>query len=711
MGKAWMTRRRRATAIVAVLGALGLAGAYASRSAPNGDWPVTGGDAGNSRYSALDQIDRSNVARLRVAWRYRTGDATTGSQIQATPIVVGGILYTTTPSLAVIALRADSGTLLWRFDPFAHRAHESHANRGVVYWSDGHERRVFFTAARRLYALDATTGKPIASFGDSGSIDLAIGLGRNVGGAYLVATSPGVIFDDLLIQGTRVGEEEGSAPGDVRAYDVRTGAIRWSFHTIPRPGEFGYDTWPRDAWKTVGGANCWAGMSVDVRRGIVFVPTGSATPDFYGGDRAGANLFANTLLALDARTGRRIWHYQTVHHDIWDRDLPAAPNLLRLTRNGRGVDAAAQITKSGFVFVFDRATGAPLFPVEERAVPTSDLRGEHAWPTQPIPTRPPPFARQAMTEGDLTDRSPSVHAAAFARFRTLRAGGLFTPSSREGSIVLPGFDGGGEWGGAAVDTMTGVLYVNASDVPWIAAMREVAPMPAKSTKLRSGAAVYAASCASCHGADRRGRDRAPSLVDVGRRLSVEQVARVLNEGRGFMPSFANLPEGEKRAVIEYLRGERLTARLPRSARPPLGKAPYEFAGYERWRDSAGFPAIKPPWGTLTAIDLNAGTFLWRVPLGQHPGLTTTQQATGTEQYGGPIVTAGGLLFIAATQDAKFRAFDKGTGQRLWESTLPAAGYATPSTFMVRGKQYVVIAAGGGKLGTPSGDEYVAYALP
>jgi quinoprotein glucose dehydrogenase len=698
-------------AILFLACALGLVGAYASRSAPNGDWPVTGGDPGNSRYSALDQIDRSNVARLRVAWRYHTGDATTGSQIQATPVVIGGVLYTTTPSLAVIALRADSGTLLWRFDPFAHRARESHANRGVVYWTDGRQRRVLFTAGRRLYALDAADGSPIASFGDSGSIDLATGLGRNVGGAYLVATSPGVVYEDLLIQGTRVGEEEGSAPGDVRAYDVRTGAIRWSFHTIPRPGELGYDSWPTDAWKTVGGANSWAGMSLDVRRGIVYVPTGSATPDFYGGDRAGANLFANTLLALDARTGRRIWHYQTVHHDIWDRDLPAAPNLLPLTRNGRVVDAAAQITKGGFVFVFDRATGAPLFPIEERPVSSSDLHGERAWPTQPIPTLPPPFARQSMTEAEVTDLSPTAHAAALARFRTLRAGGLFTPPSREGSIVLPGFDGGGEWGGAAVDTMTGVLYVNASDVPWIAAMREVAPIPAASSKMRTGAAVYAASCATCHGVDRRGRDRAPSLVDVGRRLSVEQFARVLNEGRGFMPSFARLPDGEKRAVIEYLRGERLTAALPRSPHRPLARAPYEFAGYERWQDSAGFPAIKPPWGTLTAIDLNTGMFRWRIPLGQHPGLTTAGETTGTEQYGGPIVTAGGLLFIAATQDAKFRAFDKDTGKLLWETTLPAAGYATPSTFIANGKQYVVIAAGGGKLGTPSGDEYVAYALP
>lgn len=697
------------------LGALLVAAtACASREAPTGDWRVTGGDPGNTRASALTQINRENVRQLRVAWTYHTGDMPSGGnpQIQATPIVVGGVLYTTTPALAAIALRADSGTLIWRFDPFANRVPASHVNRGVVYWEDGSEKRIFFTAGRRLYALDANTGRPIASFGDSGSVDLAIGAGREIRDEYLVATSPGVVYEDLLIQGTRVGEEEGAALGDVRAYDVRTGAIRWSFHTIPRPGELGNDTWPPDAWRTAGGANSWAGMSVDVKRGIVYVPTGSATPDFYGGDRPGANLFANTLLALDASSGRRVWHYQTVHHDIWDRDLPAAPNLVSLTRGASRVDAAAQITKSGFVFVFDRETGAPLFPVEEHAVPPSDLNGEHAWPTQPFPSKPVPFARQAMTEADVTDLTPNAHTATLARFRTLAPKTLFTPPSREGSVVLPGFDGGGEWGGAAVDPETGVLYVNASDVPWIAAMREPAKMPPPSAAPRTGAEVYATACANCHGADRKGRDRAPSLVDAGKRLSPGQVEQILNYGRGFMPSFAALPDEEKRAVMEYLLGTPVTLTQSGGSRQPVAKAPYEFAGYERWRDPAGFPAIKLPWGTLSAIDLNTGEYRWRIPLGQHPALRKYGgKDSGTEQYGGPIVTAGGLVFIAATMDEKFRAFDKATGKLLWETTLPAAGYATPSTFAVNGKQYVVIAAGGGKLGTKSGDAYVAFTIP
>ena len=675
------------------------------------DWPITGGDPGNTRYSPLDQINRDNVAQLRPAWTYHTGDAPPGgqSQIQATPIIVDGVLYTTTPALAVIALRAQRGTLLWRFDPFAQRERESHVNRGVVYWAEGQERRIFATAGRRLYALDARTGHPILSFGDSGSVDLVAGLGRDVADAYLVATSPGVIYRDLLIQGTRVGEEEGSAPGDVRAYDVRSGTIRWTFHTIPHPGEFGYNTWPPGAWRTAGGANSWAGMSVDTLRGVVYIPTGSATPDFYGGARTGADLFANSLLALDARTGARLWHFQTVHHDLWDRDLPAAPNLVTVGLNGRRVDAVAQISKSGFVFLFDRATGAPLFPVEERPVPASDLHGERAWPTQPIPLQPAPFARQAIAESDLTDLSAEAHAAALQRFRSLRHNSLFTPPSREGSIVFPGFDGGGEWGGAAVDPATEVLYVNGSDVPWIAAMRRAATITRALIAARTGPAVYAAACIGCHGSDRRGDERAPSLVDVGARLSPQQLQRVIVFGRGFMPSFAILSEDQRCAVTVYLTGAPCATEPPASPFPAL--APYEFTGYERWRDSSGFPAVKPPWGTLSAIDLNTGAYRWRIPLGEHPALTGRSTLTGTEQYGGPIVTAGGLVFIAATMDAKFRAFDKATGRLLWEATLPAAGYATPSTFEVHGKQYVVIAAGGGKLGTKSSDTYVAYALP
>src|SRR6266550_3776132 len=677
---------------------------------PNTDWRVAGGDPGNTRFSPLDQINTTNVAQLRVAWVYHTGDLPPDQhgEIQATPIIVDGVLYTTTPALAVIALHAESGTLLWRFDPRTthdpRRTDISHVNRGVVYWAAAGDERIFFTAGRRLYALDARSGRPIPTFGDSGSVILAAGLSRAIGDAYLVATSPGAIYKDLLIQGMRVGEEEGSAPGDVRAYDVRTGAIRWTFHTIPHPGEFGYDTWPPGAWQTAGGGNSWGGMSVDTARGIVYVPTGSATPDFYGGARTGANLFANSLLALEAATGKRLWHFQTVHHDIWDRDLPTAPNFVTVTRGGTRVAAVAQIAKSGFVFLFDRQSGKPLFDIQERSVPASDLRGEHAWPTQPFPVQPAPFARQTIGARDVTE--PEL-----GRFQTLRTG-FFTPPSREGSVVLPGFDGGGEWGGAAVDPDSATLYVNASDVPWIAAMRESVRRTARAGAPRTGAAVYAGTCAACHGINRRGRDRAPSLIDISKRLPRDRIRQVLESGRGFMPSFASVPAAEKRAVLEYLGYAADPADTLEWGPKRVDSAPYEFAGYERWRDSTGLPAVKPPWGTLSAIDLNSGEYRWKIPLGEFAPLTARGLAvTGTEQYGGPIVTRGGLVFIAATQDAKFRAFDKDTGRLLWEATLPAPGYATPSTFAVGGKQFVVVAAGGGKLGSKSSDTYVAYTLP
>jgi len=693
---------------------LGLLAGCKAASVPAVDWRTTGGAPGNTRFSPLDQINVTNVAQLQVAWVYHTGDLAPDGhgEIQATPIVVDGVLYATTPKVAVIALRAAAGTLLWRFDASPNRPTQPHVNRGVVYWADerGHDRRIFFAVDRRLYALDARTGEPIRSLGNSGWVDLGEGLGQDVGDRYLVSTSPGVAYQDVLIWGTRVGEEAGSAPGHIRAYDARTGKIRWTFHTIPWPAEFGYDTWPPEAFQTAGGANSWAGMTVDTARGIVYIPTGSATPDFYGGDRVGANLFANSLLALDAATGKRLWHFQTVHHDLWDRDLPAAPNLVTVTRDGSRVDAVAQITKSGFVFVFDRASGQPLFDIQERAVPASDLRGEQAWPTQPFPLKPAPFARQTIREADVT-------ASERRRFRSLRHNGLFTPPSRPGSVVLPGFDGGGEWGGAAVDPETATLYVNASDVPWIAAMRETGRASAPEREPHTGVAIYTAACASCHGADRRGRDRAPSLVGIAGRMSVGELRQLFERGRGFMPSFARLSEQDKCTVIVYMIGKECVTGGNYSGHvtrphPVPAAPPYEFVGYERWRDSSGFPAVKPPWGTLSAIDLNSGEYRWRIPLGEFAALSARGiPVTGTEQYGGPIVTRGGLIFIAATQDARLRALDKSSGRVLWEAMLPAPGYATPSTFAVGGKQFVVVAAGGGKLGSKSSDAYVAFSLP
>ena len=677
-------------------------------------WLAHGGDSGHTQYSLLDQINTGNVDRLRVAWTYRSGDAREDgrSQVQCNPIVVGSVLYGTSAGLKAFALDAATGRERWRFDPFAGPGERPiGVNRGLTYWEDGEDKRILLGAGPRLYALDARTGQPIPGFGAAGSVDLREGLGRDVTGLHLISSTPGALWRDLVIVGMRVGEGPGpAAPGHIRAYEVRSGRLRWTFHTIPRPGEMGHDTWPEDAWTRVGGANAWSGISVDAERGIVFVPTGSATYDFWGGNRLGANLFANSVLALDAATGKRRWHYQVVHHDLWDRDLPAAPILLTLRRDGKTIPALAQITKSAHVFVLDRRTGRPLFPVREHPAPSSDLEGEKTWPTQPLPTRPPPFARQALTEDDVTDRTPAARQAVLDRLRAVRTGAQFVPPSRQGTVIFPGFDGGGEWGGAAVDPATGILYVNSSEMAWILTM---VPVPPNEAFGSTGERVYVQHCASCHGLDRGGapQQAAPGLADVARRFDAPDLLALLDKGKGTMPAFAFLPGAEKEALVSFLRSETAASSKKDEDGVEAG-IPYTSTGYNRFLDPDGYPAVKPPWGTLNAIDLVRGETVWQVPLGDYPELTRPgQPPTGTENYGGPIVTAGGIVFIAATRDEMFRAFDKRSGRMLWQAPLPAGGYATPSTYEVGGRQYVVVAAGGGKMGTRSGDAYVAFALP
>lgn len=681
-------------------------------------WEVYGGDHGSSQYSALGQINRDNVDQLEVAWTHHTGDADKGdgSQIQTSPIVVDSVLYAVSAGLKAIALNAATGERFWTFDPWTEELdpEDQGVNRGVATWSDGEERRIFHSAAHRLYALDADTGRPIREFGEGGWVDLRAGLGRDPAELWGTATTPGVVYEDLLIQGTRVSESAGAAPGDIRAYDVRTGEVRWAFHTIPKPGEFGHETWPENARERFGAANSWAGLALDAERGIVYAPTGSAAFDYYGGDRPGKNLFANSVLALDAETGERIWHFQTVHHDIFDRDLPAPPNLVTVECEGRLVDAIAQVTKTGLVFLFDRETGKPLFPVEERPVPASTLKGEAAWPTQPFPTKPPPFMRQSFTEDLITQRTPEAHAAVRAEFEDLRTGGVFNPPSEEGSIFFPGLDGGAEWGGAAIDPERGILYVNANEMPWIVAMSEVEDMQPEGPA--SGREVYLTYCAACHGSDLQGdNDRYPSLVDLADRSTATEVKQVLERGRGFMPSFTMLSEEEKEAVAAFLlklEADEVDLADRRTSDESVPESPYQVSRFTRFFDPDGYPAITPPWGTLNAIDLNRGEILWQVPVGEFDELTARGLSqTGTENYGGPIATAGGLLFIGATQDERFRAFDKETGEVLWTTDLPYGGYATPITYEIDGRQYVVIAAGGGKMGTPSGDAYIAFALP
>lgn len=694
-------------------------------AASDKNWATYLGDAGGSHYSTLTQINAANVARLQPAWTFRTGDATATSQIQCNPLIVDGVLYGTSPQLKLFALDAATGRELWRCDPLAANAGGGRAglNRGLVLWREGTERRLLFTAGNFLHAIDPATGRLIETFGDRGRTNLLDGLDRDTRGLSLAGTSPGAVYRDLIIISARLGEGPGpAAPGHIRAYDVRTGQRRWIFHTIPHPGEFGAETWSPDSWKQNGGANNWAGLVIDHERGLAFVPTGSAAFDFWGGNRVGANLFANCLLALDAATGTRRWHFQFVHHDLWDRDLPAPPTLCTVTRHGKKIAAVAQITKSGHVWVFDRETGESIFPWRRVPVPASSLDGEITSPTQPVPLIPEPFARQRFSEAEVTDRTPAAREAVLKRLREVTPHEPFGPPTTRGTVVLPGFDGGGEWGGAAVDP-SGVLYVNGNEMAWILQM---IPTRVKGSTL--GQALYQQLCVSCHGPDRTGNAAAgiPSLVNLGARLKPDDVSQLVRTGRNAMPGFAFLNQPQRGAVVDFLFGtekppERLAGAAAASdARDPVeptgdlapGTSPYTTTGYNRFLDPDGYPALRPPWGTLNAIDLNTGEYLWKQPLGELPALTALGlPPTGTENYGGPIVTAGGVLFIAATKDEKIRAFAAKTGEVLWAADLPAGGYATPATYSVNGRQFVVIACGGGKMRTKSGDAYVAFALP
>jgi quinoprotein glucose dehydrogenase len=678
------------------------------------DWPIYGGEPANDHYSALTQINRQNVGKLQQAWVFDTGEK---GALQTSPLVIGRVLYAYTSTQKVIALDATSGKLLWKFDS---GVAGTGPMRGLAYWTNGKQGRILAGVMNFLYALDPTNGKPIPSFGENGRIDLRKGLGRDYRLESLEITTPGVVYKNLIIMGAMEPETHPAPLGDIRAFDVRTGALVWRFHTIPRPGEFGYDTWQKGAWKSAGSANNWAGMTIDAKRGIVYVPTGSAVFDFYGGDRIGNDLFADTLLALDANTGKRIWHFQGVHHDIWDRDFPAAPALVTVEHDGKRVDAIAQTTKQGYVYLFNRITGQSLFPIEEHQYPPSTVPGEVASLTQPLPTAPKPYARQLLTADMLTNRTPASHAWAEKQFKTFRNDGQFVPFSLDKqTIIFPGFDGGAEWGGPAVDPSTGVIYINSNEMAWTGGLIR------SKAAASQGEKIYQNQCGICHGSDRAGSPPTfPSLIDIDQRMTMQRIVDKVHLGGGRMPPFPNVTGSDLDALLQYLKnGPQLQspktaeAAESESTRVPgwnEGDGPYRFTGYRRFVDPDGYPAIVPPWGTLNAIDLNTGKYLWKIPLGEYPALAANGITnTGTENYGGPVVTAGGLLFIAATAyDKKIRAFNSQTGGLLWQAELPAPGVATPATYMVDGKQYVVIAAAGSKMDkVPYEGFYVVFALP
>ncbi len=586
------------------------------------DWSHYGRDAAATRFSPLEQIKPGNVSKLKVAWTHRTGDASQrpATTIECTPVVVDGTMFLTTARAQVRALNAVTGEPLWNFHPLEGSRRAAPVNRGVAWFADGKDKRVFAAVQDKLYALDPKTGELVKTFGDNGVVDLSTQFDKDMTGLSFRVTSPAVVFEDTVIVGGGGGEgPRAEAPGHIRGYDAYTGKRKWIFHTIPHPGEFGYNTWPKDSWQRNGAANNWAGLSADLKRGWVFVSTGSASFDFWGGDRIGDNLFSDCVLALDARTGKRIWHFQTVHHDVWDYDLPAQPALISVRQGNRLRDAVAQVTKTGFVFLLDRETGKPLLPVEERKVPPSDVEGERLSPTQPFPLKPPPLSRLEVNEDLLTDISPEAHAYALKKFRSLRGGVPFAPPSKQGTIFSPGTLGGALWGGCAFDPQRQLLFVNSSELPSIVTLRDGKP-----------------------------------------------------------------EEGFK----------------------------FGITGYEKFVDEEGYPAVKPPWGHLTAVDLTKGTFAWREVLGEYPQLVARGRTkTGSYQLGGCIATAAGLVFIAATADEKIRAIDSTSGATLWEAKLPTGGYATPCTYSAGGKQYVVIACGGGnRQRTPSGDSFVAFSL-
>jgi quinoprotein glucose dehydrogenase len=679
------------------------------------NWHRSHGDATSSRYSALKEINKGNVNQLRVAWTYHSKDGT--NNIQCNPIVVDGLLVTPTPGHQMVAINAETGEERWRFRPEmpkSLRQEDPPARRGLVYWGGEPKKpkrqprklsgsrtgavqnagaRILFAAGDWIYALEPKTGKPIATFGENGRTRIATG-----------GTVAGAVFRNVFVIA--------GFHRDVFGYDVRDGSLLWTFHTVPQPGEFGHETWSstlenRKGWD---GANCWGGLALDEQRGIVFIATSSPKPDFDGTRHRGNNLFSNCVLALDALTGERWWHFQELRHGIWDIDLPAPPNLVTIMREGRRVDAVAQVTKLGNTLLLDRETGQPIFQLRMRRAPTSKLPGEWTAPYQPAPQLPEPFCRQVFTRDEVTTRSEESRD--FIEKRIANANfGWCAPFEEAKPTIVFNIHGGAEWTGAAFDPTSGRLYISANELPWAITVFTDDPEPPRDPKNPTlGETLFQTNCASCHGPDRRGIGTAPPLRGLRHRLKDEEVLELLKTGRNVMPVAPAMSEEEQKALLDYLFLRDQPEWKPSEAKPE--RPAYTSGGYPKLLDQDGYPGCKPPWGTLNCLDLNTGKLRWQVPLGEYPELTAQGvPKTGTENFGGAIVTAGGLVFCSGTRDKKIRAFDKETGDELWSYTLPLHGTAPPATYSVNGRQFLVIpATGGGKLGGATGDEWVAFAL-
>ncbi len=706
---------RKANTRVAVLlritGML-LTGYYFSGCRTSGlseEWPAFGHDVSNNKFSPLDQVNSENVSRLRVVWTHEeTGDH--GASVLFNPLVVDGKMYILMPSERLVALDALTGVPLWEFIPDS--TDVSTWSRGVTFYRDEarNEGFLLFVHGATLYGIRAEDGQLNPAFGDSGRVDFYTGLAVEPArrkAVHVTMNAPGVIYGDLFIAGCKVPDELPSTPGDIRAFNVHTGKLEWVFNTIPLKGEFGAETWPENARERNGGANCWGGMALDEARGIVYVPTASPSFDFYGADREGQNLFANCLLALDARTGQRIWHFQTTHHDLWDRDNGSPPNLLTVSHGGKTIDAVALATKLGYVFVFNRETGEPLFPIEEVPVPTrSSMPGEKPWPTQPFPVKPAPFVRQGFKERYITDVTPELNQYFKDEIRdNSYQTGIYEPPDLNGSVILPTAHGGANWGGASVNPGTGVMFVNATDLPWFLKLTEIETLAADNHL--SGIELFGKYCSNCHGADKRGTPYGPDIVGRADQLTPEKLDLFIKKGAEPMPSFQHLPQVQIDALVSFLKGTKIVS-VPAGSET---KEPYGFSGYDFYKDADDNFAIKPPYGTLTAIDLNRGELLWQVPLGEDERLAKMGIGnSGLFNRGGGIATAGGLVFIAATGDSRFRAFDQSTGEVVWNQELPGSGYSIPATYAVNGKQYITIGVSPDPAKNYKGG-YVTFGLP